>query len=92
MKNLTAKELEVLKIVKDYQNEEGHSEFLSTDAKTKSVAGVCSSLQKKGMIYDSYSNVSADDFYGMNGSSKRYKMWCLTCEGVDIVGKPKGWY
>ena len=39
---ITVKELTVLNLIKEYQNEEGHSEFLSEDAKTKSVAGLVS--------------------------------------------------
>lgn len=83
---VTAKELTVLNLIKEYQNEEGHSEFLSEDAKTKSVAGLVSSLEKKQLIYDSYSNFDNDEFDG-----KRFKMWCLTHEGAEIVGKPESW-
>ena len=46
MITVTAKELRVLQLIKEDQNEEGHSDFLSTDAQTKSFAGVVSSLFK----------------------------------------------
>ena len=71
---LTTKEVKVLELISEYQNEEGHSDFLSTDAKSKSVAGVISSLEKKGMIYDSYS-----------GSGEEFKMWCLTKNGAKTI-------
>ena len=80
MTNLTTKELEVLQTVKKYQNDNGHSDFISTDAKTKSVAGVISSLEKKGMVYDAYAN-----------DNVKYKMWCLTWDATEIVGVPSSW-
>lgn len=87
MITVTAKELRVLQLIKGEQNEMGHSDFLSTDAQTKSVAGVVSSLEKKNLIYNSYANYDKEDFNG----DKPFKMWCLTYEGAEIVGKPEGW-
>ena len=49
-------------------------------------------LFKKNFIYDSYSNFDMDDFEGMTGTRRRFKMWCLTDEGADIVGKPNSWW
>ena len=90
MKNiLTNKEIKVLEMIKLDQNEPGHSDFLSYDAKTKSVAGVVSSLEKKGMIYNSYSDWTKEDFEAVD--EKPFKMWCLTPKAADIVGTPKGW-
>ncbi len=83
---LTDKELEVLNLIKDHQCEEGFSEFCSEDVKTQSIAGLVSSLEKKEMIYDAYSNFDNDEFDG-----KRYKMWCLTYKATAIVGKPYDW-
>jgi len=85
MTNLTTKELKVLKLIKEYQNENGHSDFLSTDAKSKSVAGTISSLEKKGLVYDSYKNIL------WNANEKKFKMWCLTPEATKIVGTPESW-
>jgi hypothetical protein len=87
---LTVKELEVLNLIKECQNEPGHSEFLSEDVETKSIAGVVSSLQKKGMIYNAYDNWSRQDMYDMNG--KLFQMWCLTYAATDVVGTPEDWY
>jgi thiaminase len=87
MITVTAKELRVLQLIKEDQNEEGHSDFLSTDAQTKSFAGVVSSLFKKGLIYDAYGNWDREDFNG----EKPFKMWCMTYEAVNIVGKPVCW-
>lgn len=78
---LTAKEEKMLTYIKSQQNEQGHSEFISTDVKCKSNAGVVSSLCKKELIYDSYANDEWCD----------YKMWCLTEKGADIVGEPECW-
>lgn len=86
---LTKLELEVLETVKSYQNEEGHSDFLSTQARTKSVAGVLSSLQKKGFIYDSYDYYTKDDW--AEKEMKKFKMWCFTTKAAELVGKPFGW-
>jgi len=77
---LTEKERIVLMFIKGEQNELGHSEFTSDYIKTKSVAGVVSSLEKKGMIYDSYANYEDN-----------LKMWCLSDEGAEKVGIPLGW-
>tara|TARA_R110002167_G_scaffold92155_3_gene247609 strand:- start:218 stop:490 length:273 start_codon:yes stop_codon:yes gene_type:complete len=89
MITVTAKELKVLELIKFEQNENGHSDFLSYDAKTKSVAGVVSSLEKKGLVYNSYSNWTKDDFKDVD--EKPFKMWCITKAAVEIVGKPEGW-
>ncbi len=90
MKNiLTNKEIKVLEMIKLDQNEPGHSDFLSYDAKTKSVAGVVSSLEKKGMIYNSYDNWTKEDFKEID--EKPFKMWCLTDSATHIVGTPDGW-
>ena len=87
MITVTAKELRVLQSIKEDQNERGHSDFLSTDAETKSVAGVISSLEKKSLVYNSYANWDREDFNG----EKPFKMWCMTEEAVAIVGKPICW-
>ena len=89
---ITPRELEMLTHIKGEQNEQGHSDFISTDVECKSNAGVVSSLFKKNFIYDSYSNFDMDDFEGMTGTRRRFKMWCLTDEGADIVGKPNSWW
>ncbi len=86
---VTSKELRVLQSIKEDQNERGHSDFLSTDAQTKSVAGIVSSLEKKNLIYNAYANWDKEDFYGMG--EKPFKMWCMTEEAIDIVGKPICW-
>ena len=41
---ITAKEEKMLKYIKSQQNEQGHSDCISTDVKCKSNAGVVSSL------------------------------------------------
>ena len=87
MITVTAKELRVLQSIKEDQNERGHSDFLSTDAEKKSVAGVISSLEKKSLVYNSYANWDREDFNG----EKPFKMWCMTEEAVAIVGKPICW-
>ena len=87
---ITVKELNVLNRIKEAHNEENHSDFLSTDAETKSVAGVVSSLFKKNLIYDAYGNWTREDF--SDSGMRPFKMWCLTPDGVEIVGKPKHWY
>ena len=84
---ITAKEEKMLKYIKSQQNEQGHSDFISTDVKCKSNAGIVSSLFKKGLIYDSYDSLNDEDF-----EERRYKMWCLTEEAIKIVGKPKSWW
>lgn len=89
MKTVTVRELEVLNTIKNLQNEQGHSEFLSTDAETKSVAGIVSSLSQKGLIYDAYSNWTLEDF--ADQGDKPFKMWCITSKGVQIVGRPTEW-
>ena len=87
MKTVTQKELRVLQLIKEDQNEMGHSDFLSTDAQTKSVAGVVSSLEKKNLIYNSYANWDKEDFSG----EKPFKMWCMTDDSCKIVGTPESW-
>tara|TARA_R110000824_G_scaffold79316_2_gene199889 strand:- start:715 stop:987 length:273 start_codon:yes stop_codon:yes gene_type:complete len=89
MITVTAKELRVLQLIKTEQNERGHSDFLSYDAKTKSVAGIVSSLEKKGLVYNSYNNWTKEDF--KNVDEKPFKMWCMSEDAAEIVGKPKGW-
>jgi hypothetical protein len=89
MKTVTAKELRVLQLIKEEQNERGHSDFLSYDAKTKSVAGVVSSLEKKGLVYNSYDNWTKEDF--KNVDEKPFKMWCMTEDAAKIVGRPQYW-
>jgi len=86
---LTKKELTVLELIKKEQNEQGHSDFLSSDAKSKSVGGVVASLEKKGMVYNSYSDWTKEDFKDIG--QKPFKMWCLTEKAINTVGKPKGW-
>jgi hypothetical protein len=94
MKNLevtlTQKELDLLKEIKEYQNEQGHSDFLSTDAASRKNAGIISSLEKKGMIFNSYEDYTKEDWKDIG--EKPYKMWCLTTEAANIVGKPKYWW
>lgn len=87
---LTQKELDLLKEIKEYQNEQGHSDFLSTDARSRKNAGIISSLEKKGMIFNSYESYTKEDF--KNIGEKPFKMWCLTTEATNIVGKPIHWY
>tara|TARA_R110000744_G_C19173127_1_gene541825 strand:+ start:420 stop:692 length:273 start_codon:yes stop_codon:yes gene_type:complete len=89
MITVTAKELRVLKLVKEDQNEQGHSDFLSSDSKSKSVAGVISSLEKKGLLYNSYENWTRQDFKDMD--EKPFKMWCMTDDSCKIVGTPESW-
>ena len=84
---VTEKELELLNFIQTKQNEMGHSEFTSKQAKSKKNAGIISSLEKKDLIYDSYASVEDDEFNG-----KRFKMWCLTEKSIDFVDKPKNWY
>jgi len=94
MKNqvtLTEGEKVVLTFIRNEQNERGHSDFTSDMVGTKSIAGVVSSLEKKGMIYDAYADFSKEDFQGMTISGKRFKMWCMTEEAAEQVGTPKYW-
>ncbi len=86
---ITKKELTVLQLIKEKQNEQGHSDFLSSDAKSKSVGGVVASLERKGLVYNSYAYFTKEDFENMD--EKPFKMWCITEDGVDFVGTPKGW-
>ena len=90
MKNLTQKELILLKEIQKHQNEQGHSDFLSTDAVSKQNAGIISSLEKKGLIYNSYADLKREDWRDM-GLKKSFKMWCLTNESLNFVSKPKIW-
>ena len=96
MKDLTTKELELLKFIQTQQNEEGHSDFLSTDAKSKKNAGIISSLLKKGLIFNSFDGITKEEFrydnslnYQNNG--KPWKMWVLTRESLNYVETPKNW-
>ena len=86
---VTVKELRVLQLIKEDQNERGHSDFLSYDTKSKSNAGVISSLEKKNLVYNSYNDWTREDF--KNIEEKPFKMWCLTEDAVEIVGKPVSW-
>ncbi len=83
--NLTNNELELLTEIKSLQNEAGHSDFTNEEVKSKSVAGVLSSLVQKGLVYDSYENLDSFD------NSDNIKMWCLTMKGVALVGTPECW-
>jgi len=78
---ITAKELELLKEIKFYQNELGHSEFTQENVKTRSRAGILGSLVQKGFVYNSYEDYDDEDV----------NLWCLTYEGVDVVGVPEEW-
>ena len=78
---ITAKELELLKEIKLEQNEPGHSDFTQENVKTRSRAGILGSLVQKGFVYNSYDNLDDEDI----------NLWCITYEGVDIVGVPETW-
>ena len=87
---MTTKELDLLNEIKEYtsQEESSYSGFLSTNALSKSNAGVIGSLEKKGMIYNSYSDMTKADFTDMMGvKTKPFKMWCVTPEGWEIGNK-----
>ena len=77
---LTEKETKLLTEIKRKQNEWGHSDFMDNNCRSKSRAGVVSSLLKKGLIYDSYDNFDSEG-----------QMYCLTEIAVAFVGVPKGW-
>lgn len=82
---MTTKELKLLEEIKTYTSKEemNFSEFLSTDVLSKSNAGVVSSLEKKGLIFNAYEGFTKSDFIDLNGEgTKPFKMWCVT---------PKGW-
>ena len=87
---LTTNELSLLTEIKAKQNEEGHSDFLSMDAKSRKNAGTIKSLEKKGMIYNSYDDYSKEELKEM-GLGRTFKMWCLTDEAIAFVGKPDSW-
>ena len=72
---LTKKELKLLNEVNKYWDidEPGFSEFTNRNVKTKSRAGVLSSLAKKGLVYDSYEDYDDDNT----------SMWCMTDDGVN---------
>lgn len=70
MKNLTQKEIEVLKMVADSQIEIGFSEY--DYVRTPQEKGLLGSLVKKGLVYDAYGWEEGDDF-----------MYCLTGDGFD---------
>jgi hypothetical protein len=78
---ITAKELELLKEIKLEQNEPGHSDFTQENVETRSRAGILGSLVQKGFVYNSYANLEDEDA----------NLWCLTYEGVDVVGVPETW-
>jgi len=78
---ITAKELELLKEIRLEQNEPGHSDFTQENVGTRSRAGVLGSLVQKGFVFNSYENYEDEDI----------NLWCLTYEGVDIVGVPETW-
>jgi len=77
--SLTKKEFSVLNEIKECNYEDGYSEFTSDDVKTKSIAGVVSSLLQKELIYDCYEGLS-------EGKQGKYKMWCLSLKGIELVG------
>lgn len=79
--NLTEKELLILNKVKEFNTEDGYSEFTSDYVKTKSIAGVVSSLYQKGLIYDCYEDCEEYNF----------KMWCLSLRGIELVGTCEGY-
>lgn len=87
---LTENETRLLEEIKNLQNEQGHSEYWTTDAGSKKDAGTISSLEKKGMIYNSYSDWTLEDFKDMD-YKKPFKMWCLTYEGAEVIGTPEDW-
>tara|TARA_R110001606_G_scaffold42795_1_gene113941 strand:+ start:149 stop:490 length:342 start_codon:yes stop_codon:yes gene_type:complete len=76
---LTKKEFNLLIEIRDCQNEMGNSEFLSCDVKTKSRAGILSSLIKKEMVntIDMRDWGTEDDF-----------MFQMNIEAVEFVGVP----
>ena len=90
MKDLTKKELQLLQEIQKLQNEKGHSDFLSTNALSKKNAGIINSLEKKGLIYNSYSDCSLKEFKDL-GAKKRFKMWCITEASLNFVSKPQYW-
>ena len=82
---MTTKEINLLNEIKNHtsKDESNYSGFLSTNALSKSNAGIISSLEKKGFIYKSYEGMTKEDFIEMTGiKTKPFKMWCVT---------PKGW-
>ena len=87
---LTENETRLLEKIKHQQNEQGHSDYCTTDAGSKKDAGTLSSLEKKQMIYNSYANWTLEDFLDMD-YKKPFKMWCLTEHGAEIVGTPEHW-
>ena len=92
---MTTKELNLLNEIKSCtsQEEMNYSEFLSTDAFSRSNAGVISSLEKKGLIYNSYEGLTKSDFTDMFGeSTKPFKMWCVTPEGWKVETEVKDEY
>jgi hypothetical protein len=83
---MTTKELNLLSEIKNYtsQDESNHSGFLSTNALSRSNAGVISSLEKKGFIYNAYADMTKADFTDMMGvKTKPFKMWCVTPQGWE---------
>ena len=92
---MTTKELNLLNEIKNYtsQDESNHSGFLSTNALSRSNAGVISRLEKKGLIYNAYSDMTKADFTDMMGvKTKPFKMWCVTPEGWEVETEIKDEY
>tara|TARA_R110000744_G_scaffold53679_1_gene114510 strand:- start:291 stop:584 length:294 start_codon:yes stop_codon:yes gene_type:complete len=84
MSKLTEKEENMLIAIDNCssKNEPGFSEFLDDDVKTKSRAGVISSLLKKDFVYDSYKNSDGTNFV-VDG--KAISMFVITDEGIDAL-------
>ena len=82
--NLTRKEETLLLTISDcsYRDEHGYSEFCNDDVKTKSRAGVLSSLIKKGLVFDSYMNNDGSKAI-VNGSE--LSMYVITDNGIDSL-------
>lgn len=81
---LTQKEINLLKEINacthDFVNS-GYSDFTNDDVKTKSRAGILSSLIKKGLVYDSYNNVQTE--VKINGTD--LAMYVITQKGVKSL-------
>tara|TARA_R110000803_G_scaffold205707_1_gene272569 strand:+ start:41 stop:325 length:285 start_codon:yes stop_codon:yes gene_type:complete len=65
-----------------YRDEQGYSEFCNDDVKTKSRAGILSSLIKKGLVFDSYMNNDGSKSI-INGSE--LSMYVITENGIDSL-------
>lgn len=81
---LTNKEEKLLIEIDKYsvKSEPGFSEFLDGDVKTKSRAGVLSSLIKKDFVYDSYKNADGTSF---KMDEKDISMYVITDNGLDAL-------